>query len=410
MDFTNIRQHYNELLSHLKDAGYTESYIRRIRDNIRWMLKNEEGNTWDSYVDVYCDRVLGSESYDYKRNQRVAFGAIQRFDISGEYPDRITKPCLIKKGAYYQLIPDFMNLIDSYTEIDKLRDLKEHTIKGNASRAANFLLAMQEKGRYQLSDICEDDVLSFFLDDKGNLSKCSSYKKQIAAVFKTGTGRNEKECRRILAYLPKIRPKRKNIQYLTPDETDEFHKLLDDDNHTLTLRNRAIATLLYFTGIRACDIAEMQLSAIDWGKDEIRLPQQKTGAPLILPLTAAIGNALYDYIAIERPESSDPHLFLSELFPHPPITASALWTISARIYKAANLRQNANDRRGTHLFRFNVATSFLGNGVPRPVISQTLGHTDPLSLDAYLHADLVHLKECALSIEAFPVSEEVFRT
>jgi len=380
-----------------------------MRGNIRWILKNEEGNSWDSYVDIYYDRVSRSESYDYKRNQRVSFGAIQRFDVSGEYPDRITKPCLIKKGAYHQLIPEFKRLIDSYTETDKLRDLKGHTITGNASRAANFLLAMQTKGRHNLSEITEDDVMSFFLDDKGKLSKCSSYKKQIAAVFKTEIGRDEEARRRILAYLPTIRPKRKNIQYLTPDETDELHKLLDGDNHVLSLRNRAITALLYFTGIRACDIAGMQLSAIDWGKDEIRLPQQKTGAPLILPLTAAIGNAIYDYITKERPDSADTHLFLSELYPHPPITASSLWTISAKIYMSAKLRQSENDRRGTHLFRFNVATSFLGNGIPRPVISQTLGHTDPLSLDAYLHADIVHLKECALSIEAFPVSEEVFR-
>jgi hypothetical protein len=50
----------------------------------------------------------------------------------------------------------------------------------------------------------------------------------------------------------------------------------------------------------------------------------------------------------------------------------------------------------------------LGNGVPQPVISRTLGHTSPNSLEAYLSADFKHLKECALSIEGFPVSEGVF--
>lgn len=110
----------------------------------------------------------------------------------------------------------------------------------------------------------------------------------------------------------------------------------------------------------------------------------------------------------ERPESSDDHLFLGAVYPHYPFEAGAVWHQAVKIYKAASIRQEKGDRRGTHLFRHNVATSFLGNGIPRAVISQTLGHSDPHSLDSYLHADLVHLKECALSTDTFPVSEEVF--
>jgi len=77
---------------------------------------------------------------------------------------------------------------------------------------------MQNKGLKSLGSIMEEDVLSYFLDAEGVLSKSSGYKKQIAAVFKTCIDWNEKDCRNILAYLPRIRPKRKNIQFLTPEE------------------------------------------------------------------------------------------------------------------------------------------------------------------------------------------------
>ena len=50
----------------------------------------------------------------------------------------------------------------------------------------------------------------------------------------------------------------------------------------------------------------------------------------------------------------------------------------------------------------------LENGVQQPVISKTLGHSSPQSLEAYLSADFVHLKECALGIETFPVAKGVF--
>ncbi len=76
--------------------------------------------------------------------------------------------------------------------------------------------------------------------------------------------------------------------------------------------------------------------------------------------------------------------------------------------KAAGLRQKTGDRKGTHIFRHNLATSLLENGISRPIISQTLGHTAPDSLEPYLKADFIHLKKCAVSIEGFPVSEEVF--
>jgi integrase len=409
MDFTHLQQHYHELLDYLKKEGYTESYIRRVKENIHWILKSNKNKSWQSYSDIYHDRVHKSESKLYKKNHRLTFGAIQQFDFYGEYPNRKIKNCFIKRGAYYKLIPEFKELIDFYKLSDKLRGLKEHTIYGNASAASSFLHAMQKKGIQSLDGIHEEDVLSFFLDSEGMVSKCSGYKKQIAAVFKAGIEWKEIECTILLAYLPPIRPKRKNIQFLTSEEVESIHAMLNDrKNSGLSLRDSAIGKLLFFTGMRACDIAEMKLSSIDWDADEIHFPQQKTNQPLVLPLTATIGNSIYDYLMNERPESSDDHLFLGAVYPHYPFESGAIWHLAAKIYKAASIRQEKGDRRGTHLFRHNVATSFLGSGIPRPVISQTLGHSDPHSLEPYLHADLVHLKECALSIEAFPVSKGVF--
>ena len=76
MNFTHLRQHYHELLDYLSEEGYTESYIRCIKENILWILKNESYKPWQSYLDIYHDRVHKSESELYKKNLRIAFGAI----------------------------------------------------------------------------------------------------------------------------------------------------------------------------------------------------------------------------------------------------------------------------------------------------------------------------------------------
>jgi integrase len=410
MDFTNLREHYQKLLDYLAEDGYTESYVRRVKENVLWILRNEEHNRWQSYLDVYKSRTQKPYSELYKKNLRQAFTAIQQFDLYEEYPDRRPKNCLIKHGAYHQLIPEFKSVINYFAASEKVCDLKDSTIKGSVSNTAAFLYEMQKKGIYSLSRISEEDVLSFFVDDEGNLSKCSSYKKNIAAVFKVAAEWRKDECVRLLAYLPQIRPRRKNIKYLTPEEVEAIRSALDDENSGLSLRNRAIGNLLLFTGIRGCDIAEMKRGSIDWEADEIHIPQQqKTSRPLVLPLTARIGNSILDYLENERPDSDDDHLFLGELYPHYPFKAKAVWYQSSKIYKAASIRQEKGDRRGTHLFRHNVATSLLDNGVARPIISETLGQSDPVSLNPYLHTAFVHLKKCALNIAELPVDEGVFR-
>lgn len=95
--------------------------------------------------------------------------------------------------------------------------------------------------------------------------------------------------------------------------------VLMSEKSNITLRNRAIGMLLFFTGMRSSDIAGLTFSDIDWEKEEIRIFQKKTGNELVLPLTARIGNALYDYITMERPQSGSKKIFLCE---RPPVNPS----------------------------------------------------------------------------------------
>ena len=101
-------------------------------------------------------------------------------------------------------------------------------------------------------------------------------------------------------------------------------------------------------------------------------------------------------------------IFLCEQTPHGPISAGTVGNAAGKVYKAAAVRQGEHDRKGAHLFRHNLAVSFSRNNIPRPVISATLGHADPDSLDHYLFADITHLRDCAISIECYPVGKEVF--
>lgn len=408
MFFDNLMQNSEKLIDYMTSEGYSKSYIESLKVDINWLRKN--GETIDSYESACQVRQSQTKSPNMQRRYRLSYGILKRFDADGIYPDYRKKEPLVKRGAYHNLCPEFKRFTDCYSQKALHRGLKSRTVKGNASAASCFLLDMQNKGHEHLSDVSEEDAMSFFTNNTGSISLSDGYRKQISQVFKEeDLGAFTTDARRILAYLPKTRHRRKNIQYLQPEEVEKIHEVFDQGSTPkVSLRNKAIGTLLFFTGLRACDIAALTMDEIDWENDEIRITQNKTGVPLTLPLSATVGNALYDYIVSERPESSEQHIFLGENRPHAPITASAVFYISSKLYDAAVIRTEKGNRRGSHLFRYNAATTFISNGIPRSVVSATLGHDDPSSLDYYAFADIKHLRECSLSIERFPLREGVF--
>lgn len=407
MCFENLKSKHHELLQFLKTENYSATTIRVVTNEITAIIENAEKSGWQTYRDVYHAYEAQGLSKSVLRSKRHCLRMLKRFDIQGEFPDRTRRSYAFERDVYENLPDEFKELIAFYREYDLMRGKKQTTIYHEALNTVTFLCAMQQCGCSSLDEIREKDVLSFFLSRDGQLIRGCSYKKNVAAVFKAGLHWKEEPCRRILTCFPALRESRKTIQYLTGTETDRIRETLHSKVSRLSLRDRAVGTLLLYTGLRGCDIAELLFQSVDWDKEILSIIQRKTAVPMELPLTPVIGNALFDYVDSERPSSDDPHIFLSEAPPYHPLASQSIGNIALRIYQAAGIRQNPGDRKGTHIFRHHAASHMLECGVPQPVISRTLGHTAPDSLEPYLMADFRHLKECALSVAAFPVPEEV---
>jgi integrase len=121
-----------------------------------------------------------------------------------------------------------------------------------------------------------------------------------------------------------------------------------------------------------------------------------------------VGNAIYDYMTTERPETDCAYIFTSYSKPYRCLKAGSLTDISVKIMDAAGLGEMNGVRGGFRIFRHNLAAELLENGVAQPVISKIMGHTSPDSLSPYLSANFYHLKKCSLEIIQFPISEGVF--
>ena len=403
--FDNLLANADALMRRMREDGYSEGYMRRVATELNWLEAN--GQSLDSYEAACLAGESQTDSPSQKGNYRAIYAIFKRFDLRGEYPDFGMGKPLFERGARHSLEGEYADVIAAFEDDARRRGLAESTIRGDAANASCFLLAMQERGLSSLAEIAEDDALSFFTDGSGEPALSHSYAKNIRTVLTSDLGPMADDARAVAALLPRIRPKRRNVQYLQPEEVEAVRAALDDPGSPLPLREKATGALLLFAGLRACDIAALTMDCVAWDRDETRIVQEKTGSPLVLPLTAPIGNAMFDYLAEGRPDSDGPHVFLGLTRPHGPLAAASVRNCARRVYDAAGIRP-PGERRGTHLFRYNAATAMVGAGVPRPVASAVLGHDDPNSLDYYLFADIAHLRECALDVGRFPVLEGVF--
>lgn len=405
MDLRNLRDTYPLLLSYMETKSYSKQYIQYIEKDILWIINESSHYAWLSYDDIYqtyVDKWSNKTTLNHKKRRLLV---IERFDLESKMPNGLKHAH--KSSAYDSLSAEFKDFIDTYRNLEGLGYSKKY-LKSTSYMVCSFLLDLQNKGINSFKSVTEESVLDVFSSD-GKICRSYNFKYTVEFAFKTclpfyGDG----ICSRMLSYLPALPHVKKNVQYLTKEEICRIKSVLEKD-FTLSLQNKAICLLAFYTGMRSSDICSLTFKSIDWDNDLIRIKQQKTGAALVLPLRAVVGNAIFDYITKERPKSSADTIFLTVNAPYRRLHSSNLNAICVSIMGKAGIRQNPGDRKGMHLFRHYLATSLLGYGVEQPIISSTLGHQSPSSLAPYLSADFTHLKECALNIERFPVRKEIFQ-
>jgi integrase len=397
---------WDRLLSGLCANGNKPSTIRFMRNLIGRVEAMRRDNPSISYEDIQSciskNLITRANQRELARSLRI----MEAYEETGILPkghapqNRKTIPTL-------QLGDEFRHIVENYEISCHANIYRKKTSIYSAVRVlVNQLLRLQAMGIKNISEIQETHLTELFSRFKGP-STPQIVKNALLLC------RDNDECARVARLIPIKRRKRPNIQRLTPSEFEAIKETLSsDDTSLLSLRDKAIGILALFTALRRCDIVALKLDDIDWQEETITVQQQKTGVRFVLPLRPNVGNALYDYITLERPKSQDREVFLSTINQHVwgshKMSAQSLYDVSVKICKCAGIRQNKEDRKGLHIFRHNVATSMLERDVPLPVISHTLGHSNPESLNAYLGADMKHLKECALSIAEYPIRKEVF--
>lgn len=156
-------------------------------------------------------------------------------------------------------------------------------------------------------------------------------------------------------------------------------------------RDFAILTVLSRLGLRACEVARLELSDIDWRAGEL-VVRGKQDRHERLPLPVDVGDALVDYLRHGRPRREDPRLFLKARAPFGPLTggAGAIGVLVRSACSRAGL-----DPVGVHRLRHTVATDVLRAGAPLEEVASLLRHRRHATTVLYAKVDWERLRELA---------------
>jgi site-specific recombinase XerD len=154
-------------------------------------------------------------------------------------------------------------------------------------------------------------------------------------------------------------------------------------------RDLAVLALLARLGLRAGEVAALQLGDIDWRAGEL-VVRGKARRRDRLPLPVEVGEALVAYLAGGRPPCDCPQVILTLYAPPRPIHPS---TITSVVYRAC--RRAGLDRFGGHRLRHGLATEMLRRGGNLAEIAQVLRHADLGATSAYAKVDRSALRMVA---------------
>jgi site-specific recombinase XerD len=156
-------------------------------------------------------------------------------------------------------------------------------------------------------------------------------------------------------------------------------------------RDYAILLLLARLGLRAGEVAGLELGDIDWRSGEIRV----LGKGLLrdrMPLVPEAGEALASYLRRDRPRSSSRRVFLSLKAPFCALRGSTVSHIVERAVSRSGLKPPFS---GAHLLRHSLATNLLRKGVTLQEIAEVLRHRSTATTQIYAKVDIQALRSLA---------------
>jgi integrase/recombinase XerD len=155
-------------------------------------------------------------------------------------------------------------------------------------------------------------------------------------------------------------------------------------------RDYAILVVLARLGLRAAEVAALQLDDIDWRSGEI-VVRGKGSTEERLPLPPDVGDAIVAYLRRGRPQRPEREVFLRASAPLRGLAPEGV----SEVVRAASERAGLGSF-GAHRLRHTAATEMLRAGASLPEVAQVLRHRTIATTAIYAKVDHLALRQLAM--------------
>jgi len=159
-------------------------------------------------------------------------------------------------------------------------------------------------------------------------------------------------------------------------------------------RDRAILALLAGLGLRASEVAALELDDLDWRAGQLRLRTGKCRRERVLPLPQEVGAALAEYLRHGRPPHQDRRVFVTLTDPPRTFQAAAVTALVRRHLVRADIPLGRLS--GAHMLRHTAASRMVNAGAGLKDVADVLGHRSLQTTGIYAKLDLDALAGVAL--------------
>ncbi|WP_258089084.1 tyrosine recombinase XerC [Weissella fangxianensis] len=287
-----------------------------------------------------------------------------------------------------QLFLDYLRIERQYS------DDTQKAYQGDISEFLTFLARTQTTKEIVLADITSFDVRVFLseLYEKGDESRTIARKVSSLRSFYRFLVNNELVNDNPFVGIVLKKPGQHLPRYFYQKELNSMFDVVAKDNSALGLRNQLLLEMLYGTGARVSEIANMTLQNVD-SKARIATITGKGNKTRIVPFGRYAADALVAYLEAGRPvlvsKQDEPSnkLFLNQR--GAPVTTAGIEYILKQIGKKAGLTQEVT----AHMFRHTFATDLLNNQADLRTVQQLLGHSSLSTTQIYTHVTTENLQK-----------------
>lgn len=283
-----------------------------------------------------------------------------------------------------ELVEQFLN----YLSVE--RGLAGNTISAYRIDLLKFSDFLKKRGADSVEGVKKDDLTKYLMHLKDSGLAANSISRNLAALktfYKFLV--NEKFVKENVAGIlesPKLWKK-------LPETLDinEVDKLLGAPNirNWRGIRDKASLELLYATGMRVSELANLKLASLNLDVGFVRCVG-KGSKERIVPLGKSAKEAIIRYINKSRNRlvkgKDDSSLFITKLGRR--MSRQSFWKMIKSYAHKAGIKKDISP----HILRHSFATHLLEKGADLRIVQEMLGHSDISTTQIYTHIDKERLK------------------